>query len=136
VDSRIKIIFKKLFAFTAESQRTQSKAIFFVGRRSREFYGGDTDKQKTFSSAGKIFRRRPEPYRESASPDSLWNWGQPLTGDEDKHMNEEFNEKRERWFKNNVTPLAHFKESNLNPPCPLPALAKSINPRSKSVPMS
>jgi hypothetical protein len=61
----------KLFAFTAESQRTQSKAILFVGRRSREFYGRDTDKQKPPSSAGEIFRRRPEAYRESASPDPL-----------------------------------------------------------------
>jgi hypothetical protein len=47
------------------------ESYFFVGRRSREFYGRDTDKQKPSSSAEEIFRRRPEADRESASPDSL-----------------------------------------------------------------
>jgi hypothetical protein len=42
------------------------------GRREKFFcLSGDTDKQKTSGSAGKIFRQRPEIYRESASPDSL-----------------------------------------------------------------
>jgi hypothetical protein len=41
------------------------------------------------------------------------NWGQPLTGDEDKHMNEEFNEIRDFGSR---TPLAFFKENRSQSP--------------------
>ena len=55
----------KLFAFTPESQRTQRKANLFVGRRSREFCGGDADNKnlpallERFFAEGQRMVKRP-----------------------------------------------------------------------------